>query len=248
LRGLTHTRQHSAAAPPRLPHAPKTITMITTTTTLSAIPTFPRSAWGGDTSPRVELPRPVTGGAISPTPPDTSHAQGRALHASPLLRSQTARDTRGTVTGSRYAVASLAASVRAVRPDSRRLGVRPAVPHAPRRLRFRLVAAGRQARRLPRMTPTRRRCMRSHTAPDTRVSAHRAPRVQSPGLPDLVLPPGCGSPPCVRHCTVTGVRSRSVHHAGRRSGTVRRKRPGPPAASFVAALPFRHALRCFSSN
>ncbi len=42
---------------------PKT-TITTTTTTL-------RSAWGGDTSPRVELPRPVTGAAISPTPPDT---------------------------------------------------------------------------------------------------------------------------------------------------------------------------------
>ena len=41
------------------------MTTITTTTTTS------RSAWGGDTSPRAELPRPATGAAISPTPPDT---------------------------------------------------------------------------------------------------------------------------------------------------------------------------------
>jgi len=37
------------------------------------------SVGAGDTPPRVELPRPATGGAISPTPPDTgSHAWPRA--------------------------------------------------------------------------------------------------------------------------------------------------------------------------
>ena len=37
-----------------------------------------------------------------------------------------------------------------------------------------------------------------------RVSSHRAPGVQSPGLPGLVLPPGRGSLPCVRRRTVAG--------------------------------------------
>ena len=38
---------------------------------------------GGDTSPRVELPRPATGGAISPTPPDTRRP---ALPRAPRFR------------------------------------------------------------------------------------------------------------------------------------------------------------------
>lgn len=58
LRGLTHTRQHSAAAPPRLPHDSTIITMTAKTNTLPTTPTYPRSLWGGDTSPRVELHPP----------------------------------------------------------------------------------------------------------------------------------------------------------------------------------------------
>lgn len=37
-----------------------------------------------------------------------------------------------------------------------------------------------------------------------RLGSHRAPGVQSPGLPGLVLPPGRGSPPCARRRTVAG--------------------------------------------
>jgi hypothetical protein len=84
----------------------------------------------GDTPPRVELPRPNTGAAISPTPPDTG---------------------------------------------------RPALPRA------RSAAAASQP-----------------YSAGPRVSSLRAPGVQSPGLPGLVLPPGRGSPPCVRRRTVTG--------------------------------------------
>ena len=84
----------------------------------------------GDTPPRGELPRPDTGAAISPTPPDTSSPTIPRAH-SPAAASQPYSD-------------------------------------------------------------------------GPRVSSHRAPGVQSPGLPGLVLPPGRGSPPCVRRRTVTG--------------------------------------------
>ncbi len=56
----------------------------------------------------------------------------------------------------------------------------------------------------------------SHAQPYSaghRLGSHRAPGVQSPGLPVLVLPPGRGSPPCVRRCTVTGSRSAAASPA-----------------------------------
>ncbi len=51
------------------------------------VTTNPKPIWGGDTSPRGELPRPSTAGAISPTPPDTrrpniaARSHGRRVHA-----------------------------------------------------------------------------------------------------------------------------------------------------------------------
>ena len=66
-----------AASLRRLPRKPTitimTTIMTTTTTTIKISFSASRSRyfWGGDTSPRGELPRPATGAAISPTPPDT---------------------------------------------------------------------------------------------------------------------------------------------------------------------------------
>jgi len=58
----------------RLPPIPLTWSLSRTlspSSSISRVTNSYRIFWGGDTSPRVELPRPDTGGAISPTPPDT---------------------------------------------------------------------------------------------------------------------------------------------------------------------------------
>ena len=206
------------------------------------------SIGAGDTPPRVELPRPATGAAISPTPPDTRRptvpraprfrrVRAHAIPASHLpvnaLRPRSRPDYRTARATSRHH--RRCSSVRSPAGVARRRhGGRPATrhPHCASLLRCRCgrpAAVFRspvwQPRRLPPTRPranTRGACVRTpyrlRNRPATRRCAEIRPGARVAGLADGASRMRLVAAARIRTGTVAAAHLPQRNHAGQRTG------------------------------
>ena len=202
----------------------------------------------GDTPPRGELPRPATGAAISPTPPDTRRptlqraprfrrVRAHAIPASHLpvnaLRPRSRPDYGTARATSRHH--RRCSSVRSpAGVAQRRHGGRPAArhPHCASLLRCRCgrPAAGFtspvwQPKRLPPTRPrahTRGACMRTpyrhRNRPATRRCGLIIRSARVAGLAGRCHPLAWWQPPVIRTGTVAAARLPQLHFVGQRTG------------------------------